>query len=138
MRYIFDHNLAPTRLIEMLESHLERRIRPSWGALLGVYLFPPTNSTEELLKGNVTPKNQPRRIFSPSEILRAFNIVISLRNMSETTGEYVDCHVSRWTRKSFERHFNVLYEMGLVRMKLVHISNEIGNPTEFAAIFTRV
>ena len=135
MRFTWDHNRTPTRLLDILDNHLERRDRPSWGMILEQILYSPrAKSAQELLNASFTPQQRSlENTFDPSLIMRAYAEIVRMKNISK----YVDAHVSKWHQKSFKSHFNCLYLMKLTRMKLVYTSRQHGHATEFSAIFER-
>jgi predicted SAM-dependent methyltransferase len=133
-RYCFDHFLPETTLGDVLEAHLEGRIRHSPRHILEHRLMAAHNEAELHWDNNHGPN--PRRVDDAAE--QGARLRQYLAELTGPEADYVDAHAWRFTPDAFHHTIAVLGQAGLTRFTVERVYPTMRPSFEFFAVLRRV
>mmetsp|Transcript_5773 Transcript_5773/g.8027 ORF Transcript_5773/g.8027 Transcript_5773/m.8027 type:complete len:325 (+) Transcript_5773:171-1145(+) len=122
MRFNWDHRRRPTELSDIIGNYLEQRQRPTFDTLYEQILFAPhsLNSTSRDL-WNSPPYQRKRGEEFPLPFVELALQQSTWARDQSNKGFYQDAHVNRWSASAFAYQMNTLYQLKLVKFKVVNL-----------------
>jgi hypothetical protein len=135
MRFNWDRMRSPTELCDLIGNYIHKKKKPTFDLYFEQVLLAPKSahlSSRELW--NLPPFEhkigRENVLCTIEEIKEAFGYTERAHDRSEK-GSYEDAHVNKWTPSIFASQMNTLYDMGLVKLKLVNVVPTAVNDAEF-------
>ena len=125
-RFCFDHFQNPTTIADIINSHLEQRVRHSIGSILEHRVLVTHNDPVRHWSGDHGRPN-----------MDAALIRETIRSHRQNNPEYVDVHAWYFTPDNFQENIDFLYELGITRLRSSSVFSTPFNRIEFTAILTR-
>ena len=111
-RYCFDFRRRLTDISDVIGAFLEDRKKPVPGIVYEHFLYVPNEICNDPVKHH------------NGEVLHEFNITkqyheVALKFAKESLNKYIDTHCWVWTPESFIKIMSILYENGLIKLKVI-------------------
>jgi len=126
-RYCFDHFLPPSRIMEIISAHHEKRQQPTAQSIVEHHTFVTHNDPVKHWRGDHgAPTNQ---------VVEKWKIAHEL--VASTNGAYVDVHCWQFQPETFRDLIDNLYNLGFISLSCIQVFSTARNNLEFFAILEK-
>ena len=126
-RYCFDHFLPPSRIMEIISAHYEKRQKPTAQSIVEHHTFVTHNDPVKHWRGDHGSQT--------NNVAEKWKVAQEL--VASTNGTYVDVHCWQFQPESFMDLIDNLYNLGFISLKCIQVFSTARNNLEFFAILEK-